>query len=128
MVATDEVREIFADARFMESQARERLAAGDIRDAAEKAWCATKRATIALVLARTGREPTTTTQTSGGLRVLARNDDRYRSLRQRYAICISELHSSCFYDGHCEPEDLIAEVVEETAQYIEDAEALAGEE
>ena len=127
MTATNQVREIFADARQMQSQALERLAAGDIRDAAEKAWCATKRATIALILARTGREPTTTTQTSGGLRVLARNDERYRSLRLRYNTCISELHSSCFYDGHCEPEDLISEVIRETAQYIQDAEALAEE-
>ena len=127
MTATNQVREIFADARYMQSQALKRLANGDIRDAAEKAWCATKRATNALILARTGQEPTTTSQTSGGLRVLARNDDRYRSLRQRYAICISELHSGCFYDGHCEPEDLISEVIRETVQYIQDAEALAEE-
>ena len=127
MTATSQVKEIFDDARFMQSEALERLSAGDIRDAAEKAWCATKRATIALILARTGREPTTTSQTSGGLRVLARNDERYRSLRQRYAICISELHSGCFYDNHCEPEDLIIEVIHDTAQYIQDAETLAEE-
>lgn len=127
MTATSQVKEIFDDARFMHTEALERLAAGDLRDAAEKAWCATKRATIALILARTGREPTTTTQTSGGLRVLARNDERYRSLRTRYNTCISELHSSCFYDNHCEPEELIIEVIHETAQYIQDAEALASE-
>lgn len=127
MIENGEVRELFDDARFMESEAMERLDAGDIRDAAEKAWCATRRATNALILARTGQEPTTTSQTSGGLRVLARNDERFRPLRQRYAICISELHSGCFYDGHCEPEDLIAEVVRETAQYIQDAGALAEE-
>ncbi len=51
------VAEIFADARLVHSQSIERLEAGDIRDAAEKAWCATKRATDALVLARTGEEP-----------------------------------------------------------------------
>ena len=127
MTATSQVKEIFDDARFMHTEALERLAAGDLRDAAEKAWCATKRATIALILARTGREPTTTTQTSGGLRVLARNDERYRSLRIRYNTCISELHSSCFYDNHCEPEELIIEVIHDTAQYIQDAEALASE-
>ena len=48
MVATSRVQEIFDDARLMHSEALERLAAGDIRDAAEKAWCATKRATDAL--------------------------------------------------------------------------------
>ena len=50
----DQVDEIFADARRMQTQAVERLEAGDLRDAAEKAWCATKRATDALILARTG--------------------------------------------------------------------------
>ena len=57
MVATDRVNEIFADARAMQAQALQRLEQGDVRDAAEKAWCATKRATDALVLARTGEEP-----------------------------------------------------------------------
>lgn len=127
MTATSQVREIFTDARFMHSEALERLAAGDIRDASEKAWRATKRATNALILARTGQEPTTTSQTSGGLRVLARNDERYRSLRSRYNTCISELHSSCFYDGHCEPVDLLSEVIRDTDQYIRDAEILAEE-
>ena len=51
---TTRVAELLADAREVHSQALERLAAGDIRDAAEKAWCATQRATDALVLARTG--------------------------------------------------------------------------
>ena len=48
------VRDIFADAQAVHAQAIERLAQGDIRDAAEKAWCATLRATDALILARTG--------------------------------------------------------------------------
>ena len=48
---------IFADARRMHSSALNRMVAGDIRDAAEKAWCATFRATEALVLARTGQLP-----------------------------------------------------------------------
>ena len=37
MVATDRVNEIFADARALHQSALERLDAGDIRDAAEKA-------------------------------------------------------------------------------------------
>ena len=43
MVATDRIRELFADARAMYDSALERWDAGDIRDSAEKAWCATKR-------------------------------------------------------------------------------------
>ena len=57
MVAVGRVQEMFDDARGMHGEALERLAAGDIRDAAEKAWCATKRATDALILARTGEDP-----------------------------------------------------------------------
>ena len=124
MTTTDHVREIFDDARQIHLQAMERLAEGDIRDAAEKAWCATKRATDALILSRTGREPQTTSQTSGGLRSLARGNERFQSLRTRYAICISELHSACFYDGHCELEDVISATIRDTSQYIEDAESL----
>ena len=52
MVITEDVRAIFLDARTLQSAAVERLGQGDIRDAAEKAWGATKRATDALVLAR----------------------------------------------------------------------------
>ena len=55
----DRVDELFADARNVHAQAIERLQNGDIRDAAEKAWCATKRATDTLILARTGEEPPT---------------------------------------------------------------------
>ncbi len=74
MSATDRVNEIFDDARAQHQSSLERLVAGDIRDAAEKAWCATKRATDALILARTGVEPGTTAMTSDGLDDLARAD------------------------------------------------------
>lgn len=55
MVATDRVNELFADARHVQSEALKLLAGADVRDAAEKAWCATRRATEALVLAGTAR-------------------------------------------------------------------------
>ncbi len=45
---------IFEDARRMGDAAVAQMAGGDVRDAAEKAWCATMRATEALILARTG--------------------------------------------------------------------------
>ena len=54
MVATDRVRALFADARDLQADALEMLEQGRIRNAAEKAWGATKRATDALALARTG--------------------------------------------------------------------------
>ena len=48
IAAQDRVAELFAAARAVHAQAVERFEQGDIRDAAEKAWCATKRATDAL--------------------------------------------------------------------------------
>ena len=125
MVAPNRVRELFADARLVQTQALERLAADDIRDAAEKAWCATKRATDALLLAKTGREPQTPAQTAGGIRALAFDDARFQRLRSFYNTCVKELHSDCFYDGHCEPAEQLAATVRETRRYVDDAELLS---
>ena len=55
--STDRVQAIFQDARELQADALEMLALGKVRNAAEKAWGATKRASDALVLARTGDEP-----------------------------------------------------------------------
>jgi len=48
-----------------------RLGAADIRDAAEEAWCATKRATDGLIIARTGQEPDKSPDTTRMLRQLS---------------------------------------------------------
>ncbi len=86
----------------------------------------TKRATDALILARTGQEPRTSGQTMRSIRALRQSDPSLETLRLRYATRQSFLHGACFYDGICEPEeDLIADI-RETADYIRDAEALAG--
>ena len=65
-----------------------------MRDAAEKAWCATKRSTYALILARTGEEPATTAITSNELDALARRDPSVKTLVGRYYSRISQLHGS----------------------------------
>lgn len=124
MVATSRVQELFEDARFMHRSALERLDALDVRDAADKAWCATKRATDALILARTGEEPGTTAMTSDGLDDLAEEDHRVRPLVGRYYSRISQLHGDCFYDGRCDSPDTIRRI-RETDRYIADAERLA---
>ena len=126
MVATDRVRAIFGDARLMHSEAMERLAQGDIRDASEKAWCATKRATDALILARTGEEPETSPGTSRGLGELVSRDENLRFLVGRYYSRQGQLHGECFYHGLCDPVEETARRIRETVRYIEDAEALAG--
>lgn len=123
MVANGPVKEMFDDAKSQQQAALERLAARDVRDAAEMAWCATKRATDALILARTGEEPGTTAMTSDGLDALAWEDGRVRSLVGRYYSRISQLHKQCFYVGNCNPET--ERRIRETADYIADAERLA---
>ena len=125
MIAADEVREIFADAHGMYDSAIERWEAGDIRDASEKAWCATLRATNALLLARTGEEPERTPVTSGRLDQLARMEPGVRGLVGRYYSRQQRLHGDCFYSGIMEYADEIERRVRQTLDYITDAEALA---
>ena len=126
MVATDRITAIFADARAVHSDALRMLEAGDIRDAAEKAWCATKRATDALILARTGTEPEISSDTSRGLARLATEAHEFRALRRRYHSRQSALHGDCFYLGICEPIDEVERRIYQTADYINNAERLAG--
>ena len=127
-VAQDRIEELFADALDVQAQAVERLEQGDIRDAAEKAWRATKRATDALILALTGEEPRTTaltTRTTDELDDLAHREPEARSLQGRYYSRLSQLHGACFYDGRCNRHT--ERRIRETAQYIADAQALAGQ-
>ena len=120
----DRIAELFADARQVHSQAVARLDAGDVRDAAEKAWCATKRATDALILALTGEEPVTTARTTDELDALADRDPQARTLLGRYFSRLGQLHGACFYDARCNPQT--ERRIRETAAYIDDAQHLAG--
>ena len=126
MVQTDLVNFLFADARDLYEDATEMLAMGKLRNAADKAWCATKRATDALILARTGEEPRTSGQTMRMIRQLRRQDPTLEPLRARYGYRQSFLHGACFYDGILEPEEDISDDVRETIDYIQDAEVMAG--
>ena len=119
----DRVVELFADARQVHSQAIARLDAGHVRDAAEKAWCATKRATDALILALTGEEPVTTARTTDELDALADRDPEARTLLGRYFSRLGQLHGACFYDARCNPQT--ERRIRETAAYIDDAQGLA---
>ncbi len=117
---------IFADARLMRDVALERLAAGDIRDAAEKAWCATDRATEGLVLVRTGQEPGTSTAAGRRLRDLVEADRSFENLAFRYHYRQTALHGECFYHDYCQP--VVTErLIRETSDYVVDAERLARE-
>ena len=126
MVAIDDrAREIFADARTLYADAVEMLEQGKIRNAAEKAWGATKRATDAMILARTGTEPRTSGRTFRSIRELRRQDSDVFQLSVRYGERQNVLHGKCFYDGMCEPEDELVRDIRDTLDYIQDAEALA---
>ena len=116
---------IFADARQMQEAALQRMAAGDIRDASDKAWCAAKRATDALILARTGQLPPKAPDTTRSLLKLALDHPEIASLRDRYSARRDILHGDCFYTGLCEPVDAIEALIQETADVIQDAQALA---
>ena len=119
-----EARALFEDARRMHAAAMEQLEGGDIRDAAEKAWCATRRATDALILARMGVAPGPTGFTTDQLDALGREDRNVKeTLAPRYYSRITNLHGRCFYEGACNPET--ERRIRETADYIADAEAMA---
>lgn len=126
MVVTDRVTEIFADARAVHADSLTQFALGDFRDSAEKAWCATKRATDALILAQTGVEPQISSDTTRGIALLAKNSDAADSLLKRYFTRQGHLHGTCFYLGVFEPFEEVERRIRQTADYINDAENLAG--
>ena len=115
---------LFADARALHDAALARLDAGDIRDAAEKAWCATKRAADGLIVARTGSQPAKSPITTQELRRLARIDADVGRLTDHYHTARDVLHGDCFYLGLCEPAD-IGQLINETDGYIRQAERLS---
>ena len=126
MVATKRARDIFDDSRTLYQDALEMLEQGRLRNAAEKAWGATKRATDALILSQTGEEPPTTAASTTALLTLADRSADYETLVGRYFTRISFLHGSCFYNGMCDPIPETERRIRETMDYIQDAETLAG--
>ena len=110
MVATDRVRFLFADARSLYDDAIEMLDQGKVRNAAEKVWGATKRATDALVLAR-GRG--TPVGRAGQARAFEaeRPGPRLRSVPGPVNTRAVLLRVNCFYDGNCEPEEEMADLI-----------------
>ena len=122
--AADRAAALFAEARAMYDAALTRFDAGDIRDAAEKAWCATKRAADGLIVARTGEEPAKSPITTQELRHLARLDDGVGRLTGHYHTARDVLHGDCFYLGLGEQAD-IKMLINETLDYIRESERLA---
>lgn len=125
MLETDRVTAVFQDAWVLYEDALEDLSRGKIRNAAEKAWGATKRATDALILARTGEEPELSARTTRGLHSLVSQDANVEILIGRYHTRASYLHGQCFYNGMCEPYEEVERRIRETDDYLRDAQGLA---
>lgn len=125
MLETERVNFILSDARELYQDALEMLEQGRLRNAADKAWCATKRATDALILARTGEEPRTSGQTMRMLRQLRGDDPSLEPLRKDYGARQSFLHGTAFYDGILDPAEDIIRDVRDTIGYISAAEERA---
>ena len=123
--AADQAVGLFADARAMHAAALVRLADDDIRDAAEKAWCATLRATDGLIAARTGQVPKMSPATTRAVQRLAVDDPEIDTLMHRYFTSQTALHGNCFYLGMCEPLDSTEHLIHRTIDYIAEAERLA---
>lgn len=122
MLEREQVAAVFADAWSLYDDAIEILELGKPRIAAEAAWGATKRATDALILARTRREPSGTGRTSAEMNGLGRRNTEVALLSSLYKRRILNLHGRCFYLGICEDAEIL---IRETADFIRDAERLA---
>ena len=124
---TDRVSELFADARTLYADALEMLEQDRLRNAAEKAWGATKRSTDAMVLARTGQEPQSAGQARRAMLRLNNIGPEFLAFHGLYSIRSELLHVNCFYDGNCEPEPEMMALIRATDSYIQDAINLAAQ-
>lgn len=122
---TDRVSELFADALFLYGDALEMLDQDRIRNAADKAWGATKRATDAMILARTGEEPRSAGYARRAMMRLSKSSPAMDHFQGKYHLRSEWLHIDCFYDGNCEPREDMVALIRATDAYIRDAQALA---
>ena len=117
---------LMGDARAMQEEAMGCLEAGDWRDAAEKAWCATRNATQALLLEISGEGNPRSTNIDSGIRAFARErGGEWVQMRRRYSDIDFHLHIKAFYDGVYH--DDIPDLVRNVTDYIRLAEAPAVE-
>ena len=115
---------LMQDAHAMQSAALQCLEADDWRDAAEKAWCAARNATKALVLEVDEAESQRSTKIEVGMRNLARQrGGEWLTLRGRYSEIVHYLHAEAFYDGSYT--DDVPDLVRQVSDYIELAEKLS---
>ena len=126
MLATKQGQVLLAEAWAFYDEAIKLLEQGDLRNAAGKAWEASEKATNALILERTGREPQNERETSREVRFLTLEGGDFKVFSSRFVGQIHDLYGDCYIDNHCEPEDYHAEMIRNTGNYIREAERLAG--
>ena len=97
---------------------------GDCHEVWTVTRAATKRATDALILERTGEEPQSAGQARRALLKLSKTGPTFDVLQGQYNTRSALSHVNCFYDGNCEPEQDMADLIRETNTYIHDAERL----
>ena len=108
---------LMRDARAMQEEAIGRLEAGDWRDAAEKAWCATRNATQAVILEIYGLESQRSTNVDAGIRALAKErGGEWIEMRRRFSDVVYHLHIEAFYGGVYH--DDIPDLVQGVSDYI----------
>ena len=119
------VEDLIRDAEHLLYRAVEEMEV-DLRDAAEKAWAATLKATNALILERTGKIPERTPETSVELHRLCAKEPEIERMKlvERYHTRSDYLHGQCFYMGICMPIESVKRRIRETKDYIEDVKKL----
>lgn len=126
MLATDRGRTLIEEAWSFYREAVVLLDKGDLRNAAGKAWLASEKATNALILECTGREPRNERETSREISFIGRRNVDFEAFESNFIGQIHDLYGDCYIDNHCEPEDYHAEMIRNTDSFISDAERLAG--
>ena len=125
MLKTPNAETLMQDARTIHAEAESLMAAGDWRNAAEKAWLAVRDATAALVWNITGVHNQTETDISLGIGALShRRRGEYTELSTLYGHFTHNLLYVTFYDGFYYED--IPDLIREVADYIRRAEELAG--
>ena len=125
MVLAHDVQSLFDDAKNLHQFALKIAGEGDLRDAAEKAWCAVNRATTALVLAKTDVRPERSPQVTDGLAYLADDDFRLVDLTNAYFAYQGRLHGRYFYDGKLDSPSTVTSEINRVGNYIQEAERWA---
>lgn len=113
-MSSSHVINVFNDADEMYKQAIIQFRANDVRDAAEKAWCAIRAATDGLVMAYGIERPDRSPKTRISLQKIARMNEGDMILRQMvdfYLAAQTELHGDCFYLGIYEPQSLADQIL-----------------